>query len=115
MTLTTLYLISILPNLGTFLLVLAVLSFALFLWIGAALMDHPKEKCLIKYTLITGSVSLFFFILGSLIPTTSQMYLLVGGYLTTHNEEMQKLPKNVLGAANAWLESIEKEQKKRDQ
>ena len=38
-------------------------------------------------------------------PDRDEVMYLVGGYFVVNNEEVQKLPTNVLGAANAFLEN----------
>lgn len=45
----------------------------------------------------------------SVIPSRSDLYLIVGGYAATQSAEVRALPDNVLKAANAWLESVQKD------
>lgn len=51
-------------------------------------------------------------ILHALTPTTKEAFMIIGGYALVNNEEVQKLPANVLGAANGFLEEYIQEAKK---
>lgn len=45
-----------------------------------------------------------FFLIHSIIPGERHMYLLVGGYAATNIDGIDRLPKNIVNAANAYLE-----------
>ena len=71
-----------------------------------------KEKDLLnislkylKRSVITLLVSALIF---TVIPTEKQIYMIAGGYVVTNNQELQKLPNNVLQAANKYLERLSK-------
>lgn len=108
MTLTQLYFFTvILPNIDAtlgiafgILLLSAIVCFVR----GAALDDEEKGKNLFIYARkillwagITAAVSIP-------LPGETQLYALAGGYVVTNAKDVQKLPDNVVKAANAWLE-----------
>lgn len=54
----------------------------------------------------------FCMVISIFIPDNKQMLTLIGGYAVTNNEQIQKLPDNVLKAANAYLEGLVEAPKK---
>jgi hypothetical protein len=56
-------------------------------------------------------IAVVLFVLSFLSPSQKEMLLLTGGWVAINNEEVQKLPENVLGAMNSYLETIQKEMK----
>lgn len=59
-----------------------------------------------KYTI---RLTLMLSILGIILPNQKQMYMVAGGYVVTNNKEVQALPDNVMGAANAYLAKLKEE------
>lgn len=59
-----------------------------------------------KYIIIFVSV-LF---ASALLPGKAAIYTIAGGYLVTNVEGIEKLPPNMMGAANSFLEKFAKEQ-----
>lgn len=112
MSLWTLYLITILPNVGGFFIKMPMIIMAIFsLGVVSCNINQEDEKAR-KWRSSLKKISFFaipLIFLGVLIPTQNQMYLIVGGYAATNVEGINKLPANLVGAANAYLEKIAKE------
>lgn len=45
-------------------------------------------------------------ILAPLVPNNRDLYVMIGGYYVTNNDEIKKMPNNVLKAANNFLEEF---------
>lgn len=56
------------------------------------------------------SIGVFFVfgIVSMLAPNQEQIYTIAGAYAVTNDKELQKLPDNLLGAANNYLETLNK-------
>lgn len=93
MTLITLYLISVLPSFGNAITGLSVIALTVSCC-GAFAAAVEERKKILETCIIVGGVSVFFFLLGVLIPSTSQMYLIAGGCNATNNEELNKRTPN---------------------
>ena len=120
MSLLTLYLISTLPRLGDF---IGGFSILLFVIAAGGLIvaafedgavygtpDHNWKKLWLTHMKKWGiatcvSISL----ISTLIPSEKQLYFIAGGYAATNIAGIDKLPGNVVKAANDWLEGINKE------
>lgn len=66
------------------------------------------DYCLKIFKRITAPV-LILSLLFSAAPNREEIYFLVGGFVAVNianNEEVQKLPANILGAVNSYLESF---------
>lgn len=50
-------------------------------------------------------VSSIMFFVSLFSPSREDVYYLVGGYAVTNSQEVVKLPENIVGAANAFLEN----------
>jgi hypothetical protein len=48
-------------------------------------------------------------LLSTLMPTRKDWYMIIGGYAVTHIEGIDKLPANVVGAANEFLKRYQEE------
>jgi hypothetical protein len=48
-------------------------------------------------------------LLANMLPNEKQVLYLAGGYAATNSEEVRKLPNNILGAANTYLESLKQD------
>jgi len=111
MDLSTLYWILILPNLGKAsliimaCLVIIVCSVSFVSYLESNTKGLNFSKGLIKYII-------FFMLIGIFIPSNKQMMYLMGGYAVTNIEGIEKLPKNVMGAANKFLKDFNIEDKK---
>jgi hypothetical protein len=49
-------------------------------------------------------------VLSVLMPTRNDWYVMIGGYYVTHIEGVDKLPVNVVGAANEFLKRYQEEE-----
>ncbi len=83
---------------------------------GVTAENRDEEACKVagkwfKNTFITLAFCMF---ISIFIPSEKQMLTLVGGYAVTNNEQIQKLPDNVLKAANAYLEGLVEAPKKEE-
>jgi len=106
MDLSTLYLILILPNIGKVLGVASLITITLLIvFMTNASFDEEvnesfsKIKSSIKYILLCGFLSV-------MIPSEKQMMYMIGGYAATNVDGIEKLPKNVVSAANKFLEDF---------
>ena len=116
MNLFTLYLIfTVLPNLNTASITLCVLSgIALIIFMVCYVFstgdDNANDLALCK-KIIPKLLILFVpvFILTVLIPSGKQLAYLVSGYVITNTEDIDKLPKNLVDAANKYLEDYKAE------
>ena len=112
MDLLTLYLIFILPNIqGVFIFLSIVTGVAILAsFVFGAIEENERAKAwgssMIK-------VIIPFVVVASLIPSSKQMMYIIGGYAATNVENIEKLPKNVVNAANKFLESYTQEEKKK--
>jgi hypothetical protein len=59
------------------------------------------RKCRLKLIIIVTLTSWF---VSGLIPTTKEAYIIAGGYYVTNLEGVEKLPPNVVKAANKFIE-----------
>jgi len=111
MSLFLIYMLVIMPTIGV---AIAVIGF--FGAVAGAIcyaLSYDKGcwwygKRYTRYMWIFGTI----WIIGLLIPTQDQMKYVVGGYVVTNVEGIQDLPKNVMGAANKFLEDFNIEDKK---
>jgi len=129
MDFSTLYWILVLPNLGTAIgVVSSLLSIALiiygFISIGFSddnlyyteASERPKVIAqrkskggkFIKWSALPILIGM----LSTLIPTDKQMMYMIGGYVVTNVQGIEKLPNNVIGAANKFLEDFNVKDKK---
>lgn len=115
MSLLTLYLITILPNLhtammvGFFLPVIVVTFISLLVLMDSGGMESFDHKASIKWRNALIPVFIIFGLFATLIPNEKQIYMIAGGYAVTNVEGINKLPANIVGAANAYLEKVNKE------
>jgi len=125
MELSTLYWILILPNIGVFFTVIGVLIIVacLFLIISAAISidcTYGNEDKINRLRKTRDKATKFMVLpviilfIAVFIPSGKQMMYMIGGYAATNIEDVEKLPKNVVNAANKFLESyaIDEEAKK---
>lgn len=94
---------------------LIVLLVALFLMPPLLEFDHEKIIKALKGNkkfLIVPALCLF---MSAILPDEKQIAMIAGGYFATNNEEVKKLPDNVLGAVNSYLEKIQKLEQPNDQ
>ncbi len=106
MSLFTLYLITILPEIGATLSILGILFFIVFASLTFIVflegVDEYKKRVL-KFL----KISFFVLFIGVLIPTSDSMKYIIGGYVITNIEGIEKLPKNLIKYANTILEEEE--------
>jgi hypothetical protein len=120
MSLTTLYLISILPGLGYLLARFScILVFAAMVSLAiGSIEDGMGIESKYKALWLTNMKKWGFAtivcsgLLAVLIPSEKQLYFIAGGYAATNITGIDKLPENVVKAANDWLEGVNKEGKK---
>jgi len=111
MDLSTLYLIVMLPTLGNFMAI--TFGFITVILIGMYFIGLDKEAPwhgMIKKGYIILPILLW--VMGIMMPNQTQMQYLIDGYAVTNIEGIEKLPKNVMGAANKFLEDFNIEDKK---
>jgi len=127
MTLLSLYLITTLPRVGLFLGAIAtfiIIGTCLVLIFSSAAADYSIEgesreaarrirsKVIGSYKLITFLV--FFFGFASVLtPSERQIYQIVGAYAVTSIDGIDKLPSNLVGVANKYLEELAGSNKKK--
>ncbi len=111
MDLSTLYWVLILPKFGDlfsffggliFLIMGVLYGFSLF-------DDYPWHKKIKKIHVAVPFIVMSF---AMFIPSEKQMMYIIGGYAATNVEDIEKLPKNVVDAANKFLESYTDTEKK---
>jgi len=107
MSLFELYLLFILPEVGD--LMVAISFFVLaagvtIISIGLFTDEMGKESAR-KIAKLVVAPALLILILGAFIPSKDAMKYIIGGYAVTNLEGIEKLPKNLVNAANAFLES----------
>ena len=117
MDLSTLYWILILPSIGGAITAIGVMSGVGFGIAGLVCFisgdmqygDEDRKTALFtsgRKAIKTGVIICFPIIfLASFIPSSKQMMYMIGGYAATNVENIEKLPKNVVDAANKFLES----------
>lgn len=113
MSIFTLYLLTILDGIDviTFLGALMGILFgggALFMYLVESASVYKDEASLAiakKAKSILIPIGIISLLLHVLIPTTDQAIKIVGGYYVTNLEDIDKLPKNAINAANQFLES----------
>lgn len=81
--------------------VIAMGGFAWFITIGGI---DKRVHLLVVVVLV-----FVFSLMSAVLPDDSQMKFLAGAYVTTNIEDIDKLPKNIVNAANAYLESLSEE------
>lgn len=70
-------------------------------------LDRREPWCFWLKILIPAAI--LSMLIGAAIPNERQMYVIIGGYAATNIEGINKLPANLVGAANAYLERLNKE------
>ena len=71
--------------------------------------DCPWHKMIKKIYVVVPFIVMS---LAMFIPSEKQMMYIIGGYAATNVENIEKLPKNVVNAANKFLESYTDTEKK---
>lgn len=112
MSLFTLWLLTVIPALGTFFQTLAIIALITcglaFLGWAVSLTEDPDgafNRCTNKFKTFAMVIAIVSGLLSALIPNERGIYLILGGYYVTNTEEIRELPENVVGAANAWLKN----------
>ena len=113
MSIFTLWLLFVLlPNLSV------VLSITLFVMVVAsvgagvaalfATFEKTSDAPKIRYTAkIVGGITLAIAIIGTAIPSKQDIMIITGGYIVTNTEGVEKLPANLVSAANKYLEEAQ--------
>lgn len=112
MDLLTLYIMIMLPKLAGMFEIFGLLGLilGLFFYSTSKIDDAPWHDAVSKKVVIIPAILLA---ISLPIPSNKQMIYLVGGYVATNVENVEKLPKNLVGAANKFLEDyVEAEPKK---
>jgi len=68
--------------------------------------DHELAPKVRKYTIMSLAAVLFLVFVANILPNQRTVYMLAGAYAVTNIEGIEKMPKNVVEAANRYLESI---------
>lgn len=104
MDLSTLYWILILPNIKDAFIAASILMMLgiMVTFIFGFLESEPSAK---KWGLSKIKYLIPMVVIAALIPTNKQMMYMIGGYAATNVENIEKLPKNVVNAANKFLET----------
>ena len=115
MDLSTLYWILILPNIGSSIAVVSVFSaVGLMAFSAVQQINHndsykeDKKEEYKKSYVSSRKWAASIIVIGlmtNFIPSSKQTMYLIGGYAATNVENIEKLPKNVVDAANKFLES----------
>ena len=113
-TLTNLYVYFVLlPRLNTFgvsvtVIIIIMLCLSLFVLLMGYLNNELPEEVWphIKRTIKFLTISLILGCILQLAPDKDEVKYLVGGYVVANNEEVAKLPNNILGAVNSYLEEF---------
>lgn len=119
MSIFTLYFIFvILPSLAVVITALLVLSLAisivLFAFAFGTVRNEELAKSSLKKAKYFAGVFAALTLISIFVPSERQLYTIAGAYAITNIGEIDKLPKNLVDAANAYLEKIienEKNQK----
>lgn len=111
MSLWTLYWISVLP--------LIFEEFLAFIGITTGILgataliayseDYDSKEVYVKHFKKAFIIFGIVILIQGFIPSERQMYIILGGYAATNVEGINKLPANLVGAANAYLEKMAKE------
>lgn len=104
MSIFELWFISFIPNLIKIFIFLIFVS-TLFGFI-LLLKKHPydPENIKISWLLKAFSPVFIFFTLACIVPDKESMKLILGGYVVTNSENIEKLPDNIIKFSNAYLE-----------
>ncbi len=111
MSLFTIYLLTRLTAIADLALCLSIAAAAaiLFCVLLIVIEDLKELTPWVKRLFITFCITSSIFVL---LPSTKEAFMIIGGYALVNNEEVQKLPANVLGAANGFLEEYIQDAKK---
>ena len=121
MSVFTLYLLfSLLPSLdwaaGLVMAVSAVLFIAMCIaWVITHIecYDDEEKKQILANTRKGMKISFIvlcsFLTVRVLVPNENAIYTIAGGYIATNTKGMAKLPENLVGAANDYLEKLRKQ------
>ena len=110
MDITTIYWLTILPNLATIVTILGVIAGVAGLFciiIGTDGDLKATRNC--GLTLVAIFVTLI--TISALIPNREQMMFIAGSYFVANIEGIKDLPPNIISAANAALEELAKKGK----
>lgn len=121
MNIFTLWMIASLPSLGV---ALSVFGGAASVALGLALLAslimratakdyEPDIDAAEKLTSLTKPLFIFaviFCLIGNVIPSKEDIKWIIGGYVVTNIEGVEKLPSNLVEAANTWLEEMNKKE-----
>ena len=119
MSLFTLYLLTRLEELKYFfkdtiglsmgLTVTCAIMFGIVCFAGAINNDWDEDgytnmrKITRKYFTRLSILTVFLMFFNVLVPNNKQAAFIVGGYYVTNNEDIKKLPNNIIAASNAFL------------
>lgn len=122
MSLFTLYLITtILPNIDEMFTIAFVVSILIagFVAIGCALTfiadDKPQNKVCAKVLKKIMWVLIPLALINVFLPSSQQIYTIMGGSIVTNIEGIEKLPPNLINAANDFLESVQRKEAKQEE
>lgn len=113
MTLTDLYLFMVLlPNMHSFasgpiamIPIVLLVGGAMGMMIGVIEREEKVKQIGVKSIRWGGSLLALLCCLSVFTPSHTQLYAIAGGYVATNTKDIEKLPENLVGAANAWLKN----------
>lgn len=111
MSFFTLYLLTVLPNLSCFFAMLTSITAIVPTVLIGIITGATEELKHLRWLGLFIPLSITLGLISNLIPNEKQMYTLVGGYYVTNIEGIDKLPKNIVGAANKFIETYTEESK----
>jgi hypothetical protein len=99
-----------LDNIGTFLGVLFTVWIFLFVISGfvvaIGINENDWSKKLVVLPISAFIIASLILIIGTFLPNTKQMAVILVAPKVINNEQVQKLPNQVLELANEWLEEL---------
>ena len=104
MSVFELYVLTTIPSVGYFFVTVSIVTAILsgfgvmvYAMVNDEMLPNPARNTLIAVILVCGFI-------GVLIPGERAMYTIVGGYIATNIEDVEKLPANTVKALNKLLE-----------
>lgn len=107
MSLFTIYLFCILPSIGSYLTLVGTLTLILSVLVLSFVSGCYDSLKPLKHLYYIIPICLILNLIAILIPNEKQLYTIAGGYYTSNIEGIDKLPKNVVGVINHFLEQYQ--------
>jgi apolipoprotein N-acyltransferase len=104
------YWLLMLDNIGTFLGVSFIVWIILFVISGVVVAiginENDWSKKLVIFPISVFIIASLILIIGTFLPNTKQMAVILVAPRIINNEQVQKLPNQVLELTNEWLEEL---------